>query len=106
VEAIGIDEVKTAPGSPWQNAYCERVIGTLRRECTDYIIPLNEKHLLRVLKEYVAYYNTTRTHLSLDKDAPEHRPSQSPEDGDNIVSNPVLGGLHHRYERVPSRNAA
>lgn len=106
VEAIGINEVKTAPGSPWQNAYCERVIGTLRRECTDHIIPLSEKNLLRVLNECVAYYNSSRTHLSLDKDAPEHRPTQSPADSDNIISIPVLGGLHHRYERVPSRNAA
>ena len=69
VNGMGINEVKTAIASPWQNSYCERVIGTLRRECTDHIIPLSEKHLLRVLKEYVEYYNTSRTHLSLDKDA-------------------------------------
>jgi hypothetical protein len=67
VKANGIDEVKTVPASPWQNSYCERVIGSLRRECTDHIIPLSEKQLLRVLKEYVAYHNASRTHLSLEK---------------------------------------
>ena len=106
VKAIGINEVKTAPASPWQNSYCERVIGSLRRECTDHIIPLSEEHLLRVLKEYVAYYNTARTHLSLEKDAPEHRAPQTPEDGDKIISIPILGGLHHRYERVHSKKDA
>ena len=70
------------------------------------VVGIRNKHLLRVLREYVDYYNISRTHLSLEKDAPEHRQPQSPEDGNNIVSIPVLGGLHYRYERVRPRNAA
>ena len=84
--------------SPWQNGYCERVIGSIRRECLDHIIVLNDGHLRRVLKEYVAYYHRSRTHLGLEKDAPEPRSVQTPGVGP-IASEPVLGGLHHRYNR-------
>ena len=95
---LEIEQIVTAPRSPWQNGYCERVIGTIRRECLDHVIVLNEKHLRRVLKEYLAYYHTLRTHLGLEKDAPKPRSVQSPHEGP-IISDPVLGGLHHRYYR-------
>jgi putative transposase len=99
VKAMGIKEVLIAPRSPWQNPFVERAIGTLRRECLDHIIVLDERHLRRVLREYIdGYYHPTRTHLSLGKDAPIPRPVQPPSMG-KVVSLPVLGGLHHRYER-------
>ncbi len=78
VQAIGIHEVTTAPRSPWQNPYVERLIGTLRRECLDHVVVLNETHLLRLLRAYLAYYHAARTHLALDKDAPEPRPVERP----------------------------
>ena len=96
--AIGIDEVITAARSPWQNAYAERLIGSIRRECLDHIIVGNARGLLRVLNAYVEYYSKSRTHLSLSKDAPISRPVALPRDGE-IVAIPQLGGLHHRYER-------
>ena len=99
VEAMGITEVITAPRSPWQNAYVERVIGSIRRECLDHIVIFNERHLRRVLSSYVDYYQRTRTHLSLDKDCPEPRPIQSRRVG-RVVAIPQVGGLHHRYERL------
>ena len=98
IRRFGLKDTPTAPRSPWQNPLAERVIGTLRRECLDHMIILNEKHLYNVLHEYIfEYYNVSRTHMSLDKDSPEHRPIQK--DG-NIVSKPILGGLHHVYSRV------
>jgi len=99
VEAMGITEVITAPRSPWQNAYVERVIGSIRRECLDHIVIFNERHLRRVLSSYVDYYQRTRTHLSLDKDCPDPRPIQPPRIG-RAVAIPQVGGLHHRYERL------
>lgn len=96
--AIGIDEVLTAIRSPWQNAYAERLIGSIRRECLDHIIIGNERGLRRVLHAYVEYHLKSRTHLSLSKDPPIPRPAASPSDG-AIVAIPQLGGLHHRYER-------
>jgi transposase InsO family protein len=96
--AIGIDEAVTAVRSPWQNAYAERLIGSIRRECLDHLIIGNGRGLRRVLHTYVQYYLKSRTHLSLDKDAPVSRPIASPGDGE-IVAIPQLGGLHHRYER-------
>jgi putative transposase len=98
VKTIGIQEVLTAPGSPWQNAYVERFIGSVRRECLDHVIGLSAAGLRRVLKEYVAYYSRTRTHLSLDKDAPVPRPVASPTAG-RVIAIPQVGGSHHRYER-------
>ena len=95
---LGIREVLTAPQSPWQNPYVERLIGTIRRECLDHVIVLNETGLRRVLKLYLEYYERTRTHLSLDKDAPIPRTVQPPEVG-KVVELPEVGGLHHRYER-------
>ena len=99
VEAMGIAEVITAPRSPWQNAYVERVIGSIRRECLDHIVIFNERHLRRVLSSYVDYYQRSRTHLSLDKDCPDFRPIQHRSVG-RVVAIPNVGGLHHRYERL------
>jgi putative transposase len=96
---MGIREVITAPRSPWQNAYVERVIGSIRRECLDRILIFNERHLRRVLSSYVDYYQGTRTHLSLDKDGPDSRPIMPPEIG-KVVAIPKVAGLHHRYERL------
>jgi integrase-like protein len=99
VDAMEISEVVTAPRSPWQNAYVERVIGSLRRECLDYIVIFNERHLRRVLSTYIDYYHQTRTHLSLDKDCPDPRPVMPPRIG-RVVAIPKFNGLHHRYERL------
>jgi transposase InsO family protein len=98
VEAMGITEVITAPHSPWQNAYVERVIGSIRRECLDHVLIFNERHLRRVLSSYVDYYQHTRTHLSLDKDCPDPRPIMPRRIG-KVIAIPQVGGLHHRYER-------
>ena len=99
IKSLGIQEVVTAPRSPWQNPFCERVIGSIRRDCLDHVIVLNERHLRRILREYFSYYHTCRTHLSLNKDPPETRPIELPEMG-NIVALPRVGGLHHRYARI------
>jgi transposase InsO family protein len=99
VAAFGIDDVVTPRASPWCNGFAERAIGTLRRECTDHIIPLGERHLGGVLREYVAYYNEGRCHRSLERDAPVPRRRWSIEDGD-VQAAPVLGGLHHVYSRA------
>jgi transposase InsO family protein len=99
VEGIGIEEVLTAPRSPWQNPYAERLVGSVRRECLDHVIVLGGQHLYRILKSYFAYYHRSRTHLSLGKDAPEPRPVRPPSMG-KVVALPEVGGLHHRYERL------
>lgn len=99
VEAMNITEVITAPRSPWQNAYVERVIGSIRRECLDHLVIFNERHLRRVMSSYVDYYQRTRTHLLLDKDCPDFRPIQHRSVG-RIVAILKVGGLRHRYERV------
>ena len=98
VEAMGIEDVPTAPRSPWQNPYIERLIGTVRRDCLDHVIALNDRHLHRVLAEYVSYYNESRTHLGLEKECPVPRAVDPPENGP-IRKSPILGGLHHRYFR-------
>ena len=95
---MGINEVVTAPRSPWQNPYVERVIGSIRRECLDHIVIFDEAHLRRILSSYVQYYHRTRTHLALDKDCPQPRP-KSPPTGGRIIAFPEVSGLHHRYER-------
>jgi putative transposase len=95
---MGIREVLTTPRCPWQNAYVERFIGSLRRECPDHIIIFNESSLRRILKAYFDYYEHSRTHPALEKDAPESRAIQSPELG-TVIELPQVGGLHHRYER-------
>ena len=99
VTAMGILDVQTAPRSPWQNGYVERIIGSIRREFLDHIVALDERHLSRILKCYFAYYNQSRTHLALNKDAPIPRPTASAS-GDQVVAIPEVGGLHHRYERL------
>jgi putative transposase len=96
--AMGLHEVLTAPRSPWQNAYVERFIGSVRRECLDHVIVCDERGLRRVLNAYMEYYLRSRTHLALDKDAPVSRLVARPSHG-GIVAIRQLGGLHHRYER-------
>ena len=96
---LGMEEVLTAAQSPWQNAYVERLIGSIRRECLDHVMVFNESGLRRILKSYFDYYQHSRTHLSLAKDAPVSRPIQ-PRGTGSIVAIPQVGGLHHRYERV------
>ena len=88
----------TAPRSPWQNPYVERLIGSIRRECLDNVLVLNEKPLKRVISNYLDYYHRWRTHLSLEMDAPDPRPIQGPEIG-RVVEYSEVGGLHHHYER-------
>ncbi len=99
IRALGIEEVISAPRSPWQSAYVERVIGSVRRDCLDHVIILNERHLRRILRDYFDYYHSCRTHLSLNKDSPEAR-SVEPVAHGNIVALPRVGGLHHRYTRA------
>src|SRR5262249_43427858 len=82
----------------WQNAYAERVIGSIRRECLNHVVVMGERHLLRILSQYITYYNAVRTRLSLSRDAPEPRSVQAPSDG-RVVKVPRVGGLHHGYLR-------
>ena len=97
LRAMGIRDKPIAPASPWQNGFAERLIGSIRRECLDHIIVLGEAHLRRILKSYARYYNETRTHLALDKDAPLSRTVKR---AGRILCRPVLGGLHHEYVRI------
>jgi putative transposase len=99
VIALGIKQVLIAARSPWQNPYVERVIGSIRRECLDHAIVFNERHLKRVLTEYMHYYNEYRTHLGLGKDYPKPRAIEHPDSG-VVKSEPMVGGLHHRYYRL------
>jgi transposase InsO family protein len=98
VKGLRIEEVLTTPHSPWQNPFVERLIGSVRRDCLDHIVVLGERHLRRTLTAYFAYYHRARTHLSLDKDAPDVRPVEGPEAG-SVVPLREVGGLHHRYVR-------
>jgi hypothetical protein len=98
VQAMGIQEVLSAPRSPWRRAYVERMIGTIRRECLDHLIVFNEASLYQHVKAFLGYYHESRTHLSLYKDAPGTGPVQTA-DGGRIITVPQVGGLHHRYER-------
>jgi len=98
-QALGLEEIRIAPRSPWQSPYVERLIGSVRRECLDHVIVLNQVHLHRLLKAYFAYDHRSRSHLGLDKDAPQTRRVQRPEEG-KIVAFPEVGGLHHHYERL------
>ncbi|MGZ5917562.1 MAG: integrase core domain-containing protein [Methyloceanibacter sp.] len=97
IRAMGIRDKPIAPASPWQNGCAERLIGSIRCECVDHFIVLGEAHLRRILRAYARHYNDIRTHRSLDKDAPVSRPVQRTE---NIISHPILGGLHNHYVRV------
>jgi transposase InsO family protein len=97
IRAMGIRDKPVAPGSPWQNGFAERLIGSIRRECADHVIALGEAHLRRTLQAYSRYYNEIRTHRSLDKDAPVARPVQQI---GRLISHALLGGLHHQYVRI------
>ncbi len=99
VHSLGIEEVLTAPRSPWQSPYVERLIGSIRRECLDHIIVVNERHLNRILRSYFAYYLRSRTHLALAKQCPEPRQVQTPERA-KVIAFPHVGGLHHEYRRA------
>ena len=99
VDNLGIRQLKTAPRSPWQNGYAERFVGTLRRELLDHLIVLGQRHLLRAVREYVAYYNGDWPHMALRGDAPVARPVEPPTRG-KVVALPRVGGLHHRYARA------
>ena len=95
---MGTKEVVSTPRSPWERAFVERVIGTIRRECLDHVIVFNQASLYRHVKSFLAYYHESRTHLSLAKDSPEPRPVHEAECG-AVVAIPQVDGLHHRYER-------
>ena len=97
LRAMGIRDKPIAPASPWQNGFAERLIGSIRRECLDHIIVLGEVPLRRILQSYARYYNETRTHLALDKDAPLSRTVKR---AGRILCRPILGGLHHEYIRI------
>jgi putative transposase len=97
IASLHIEEVLTAPRSPWQNPYVERLIGSIRRDCLNHFVILNAKHLKRTLAWYFRYYHGSRTHLGLDKQCPYPRQVSSI---GRIIAIPHLGGLHHRYERV------
>ena len=99
VEHMGIEEVLIAPRSPWQNPYVERLIGSVRRECLDHVIVLNEDHLRRILSEYFEYYHEARANLSLERNSPDPRAVQAPDNGE-VVAKAYLGGLHHCYTRA------
>ena len=103
IAAMGLTILKTPVQSPQANAFCERVIGTIRRECLDWMIPCNEDHLRRVLGQWVAHYNRGRPHTSLGPGIP-NPPNLAPvqtghriRDGHRVVTTPILGGLHHEY---------
>jgi len=98
VKAMGIQEVLTAPRSPWQNPFVERVIGSIRRECLDHVIIFNPRGLRRIVAAYIDYYESSRTHLALNKDAPIPRAVMGADQGP-VVARPQVGGLHHRYEQ-------
>ncbi len=99
VRNMGIMEIITSRKSPWQNPFAERVIGSIRRECLDHVIVFGEDHLRRVLRAYVHYYNESRPHLSLERNAPIPRKIERPTKG-RVIAIPKAGGLHHRYKRA------
>ena len=97
LRGLGIRDQPTAPRSPRQNGHVERLIGSIRRECTDHVIVFGETHLHRILSAYARYYNQARTHLALGKDAPIGRPIER---FGHIIAEPIVAGLHHRYARI------
>jgi hypothetical protein len=99
IRNMGIEEVVCAAHSPWQNSYCEHLIGSVRREYLDHVIILNERHLLRILRLYFEYYLHSCTHLSLERNAPIERKVEPPHLG-RVLAIPQVGGLHHRYRRA------
>ena len=104
VDGLGLEQVCTAFQSPWQNGYAERWIASLRKDCLDYVIAINESQLRRVIRSYVAYYHEDRTHLGLEKDTPIERPVETGDMGE-VIAIPRVGGLHHRYSRELRRAA-
>ena len=98
VNAMGIKQILSAPRAPWPRAYVERLIGSIRRECLDHVIVINERSLERTLKSFNSYYHRWRTHLSLGKDTPQGRRTQTPDEG-KVIEVREVGGLHHHYER-------
>jgi transposase InsO family protein len=98
VENLGLRQLRITPRSPWENGYAERLVGTFRRELTDHLIVLNERHPLRCAREFMTYYNVDRCHMSLEGDTPVGREVEPPENG-RVVHLPRLGSLHHRYTR-------
>ncbi len=96
---MGIEEIVTAAQAPWQNPYAERLIGSIRRECLDHLLVLNEGQLRHILRKYFGYYNEVRPHQSLERNAPEPREIEPPTKG-KIISLQQVGGLHHRYLRA------
>jgi transposase InsO family protein len=98
VDGLGLEQIRTAFRSPWQNGFAERWIASLRRDCLDHLVAINERQLRRVIRSYVDYYHEDRTHLGLKKDVPEERPVEAREMG-KVVAIPRVGGLHHRYSR-------
>jgi hypothetical protein len=99
IKALGIEPKRTSFRSPWQNGVAERWVGNCRRDLLDHVIVLNERHLRRLMKEYVRYYHDDRTHLALAKETPAGRQAEeSSGESSRIVSMPRLGGLHHRYD--------
>jgi putative transposase len=99
VKGLGMSEIVIAPRAPWQNPFAERVIGSIRRECLDHVIVIDERHVRRLLRSYLAYHNATRPHQSLHNDSPDRREVQTPAGG-RIVAIPQVGGLHHWYHRA------
>ena len=96
---MGLEQFRIAPRAPWQNGFAERFVGTMRRELLDHVIVLSERHLLRLVREYVRFYNDDRPHMALDGDAPTGRAIEGAEGGD-VIALPRVGGLHHRYSRA------
>jgi putative transposase len=99
VDNLGIEQIRIAPRSPWQNGFAERCVGTLRCELLDHVTVLGERHLLRLVRQYVAYYNSDRPHMSLGGDSPVTRDVELPRAG-NVIALPRVGGLHRRYVRA------
>jgi len=99
VDNLGVQQIRISPRSPWQNGYAERWVGTLRRELLDHLIVVGERHLLRLVREHIAYYNEDRPHMSLARDAPVARAVEPPTGG-RVVALARVGGLHHRYSRA------
>ena len=98
VKGMGIEQKQTAPRSPWQNPFAERLIGSIRRECLDRVIALNEQHLRTILEDYFDYYHRARPHRSLSHDSPIPRPVEFPDRG-KVIEISKVGGLHHQYVR-------
>ena len=104
VDGLGLEQIRTAFRSPWQNGFAERWISSLRRDCLNHVIAINDRQLRRVIRSYVDYYHADRTHLGLEKDTPKERPIETREMGE-VVAIPRVGGLHHRYSRKLRRAA-